>query len=387
MRPLKPKFPTLRARSRKVVLLPDNRFFLRSVALTTGDDAPAMAEQIELELELLSPFPLSQISHGYWTVPGVDRALVYATYHKRFTPEEMEDWSDAEWVAPRFASLLAGDAPSPATTWILKSSEGLTAVHFGDDTGVPTWVGTAEWAEDATDREVAEAREQLVRRTGGSKSIVDIDDIAVDPGKPGDEELGFTSADRTARLRVLAAEALDVRDSEELAARRRARVRDQWMWRAAVASVVLIALSVIGEALVFGLETWQGQRREVVAAQVPTVAQIQTADQLVNRIEERSTRRLRPFEMISLLHAPKPDNIVFLRTQTQGVYTLIVEAYSNTQEGINNYISAIDALPGTDSVRMLQLDMNSGRADFQFAVEFNAAAFAAETLVAGGDTP
>ena len=41
----------------RVVLLPDHRFFVRRVEVAEGTTAAQLAEQIELSLEALSPFP------------------------------------------------------------------------------------------------------------------------------------------------------------------------------------------------------------------------------------------------------------------------------------------------------------------------------------------
>jgi hypothetical protein len=96
----------LQTRVREVMILPDHRFFMRSVALTDEAEAGPVADQVELALEGMAPFPLSQTLWGYWTKPGGDRALVFATYQKRFTAEEMADWADAEWVTPALEHLV-----------------------------------------------------------------------------------------------------------------------------------------------------------------------------------------------------------------------------------------------------------------------------------------
>ena len=64
----------------RVVLLPDHRFFVRAVPVTEGAAAPEVANEVELALETLSPFPPAQLYYGYFWTPGADRALVFASY-------------------------------------------------------------------------------------------------------------------------------------------------------------------------------------------------------------------------------------------------------------------------------------------------------------------
>ena len=92
------KLPTMTARPREVVVLPDQRFFVRSVALGRDADSGSIREQLELALEGMAPFPVNQMLWGYWTTPESDHALVFAAYRKRFTAEETEAWGEAEWV-------------------------------------------------------------------------------------------------------------------------------------------------------------------------------------------------------------------------------------------------------------------------------------------------
>ncbi|MCC5023133.1 MAG: hypothetical protein J6386_10240 [Candidatus Synoicihabitans palmerolidicus] len=122
------KLPVFQTRPRYVEVLPDHRFFVRSVPLVREEGAGAEREQVELALETVAPFPLSQLYWGYWTRSECDRALVFAAYQKRFMSEETEMWPEAEWVAPRFGALLAGKAA--ATTWIVRSARRHDGVAF-----------------------------------------------------------------------------------------------------------------------------------------------------------------------------------------------------------------------------------------------------------------
>lgn len=364
-----------RARPRSVVVLPDAPFFVRSVPLVRGAEAADERTQVELALEALAPFPLAQLYWGYWTRDGCDRALVYAAYRRRFSAEEVEAWAGAEWVAPRFAVLLADEPPAAGTTWMVRGEEGLTAVHFGDASGVPTRVEVAMLAPEAEDAEVAAARDGLLRRGGGSLEVVDIDRVELEPGVPGDQEIGVVRNDRRFEVGLEAAQALDVRDAGELTHRRRARVRDAWLWRLMIAAGVVLLLSGIGEVTLWAGQFWQDGRQRQVAEQTPTVSEIETADRLANRIEELRTQRMRPFEMIALVDQPRPETIIFLRTEAEGLLTLEIEAETDTPTDINTYVSALSGLAQTAQVDILNQESRGARTTLRLRVTFVSGAF------------
>src|SRR5689334_1921906 len=113
----------------KVALLPDALFFTRAVPITEGASSAEAGAQVELALEALSPFPLAQLYHGWFWQPGADQAFVFAAYRRRFTTEQTLEWEGAEVVLPTFAATFGANVV-PATTIVLSSLEGLTAIHW-----------------------------------------------------------------------------------------------------------------------------------------------------------------------------------------------------------------------------------------------------------------
>ncbi len=372
---LSSRFPALSTRPRHVELLPDARFFVRAVPLSSDAEAGSVRDQLELALEAVAPFPIGQLYWGHWTRPGCGRALIFAAYRKRFAPEETENWGEADWVAPRFGAVLAGKAPEPATTVLVRSAEGLTALHFDDDSGVPVTVRAVELPEEAEEREFAAAREQLIKSSGGSRKVVDLTGVEVEAGQPGDDEIVIVRDGERIELTLDDAQTLDVRDQGELSARRRARVRDAWMWRAVVAAVAVLLLSGLTELTLLGLAAWQKTQLRQIAAQTPVVSEIETAHRLASRIEELRTRRLKPFEMIALVDGPRPESIVFRRTTATGLYSLEIEAETDSPPDIDVYINALKALPGTQDVRMLNLNTDRSRSTLRLLVNFTEDAF------------
>ncbi len=365
--------------------MPDQRFFWRSVELVDDVDVGTPREQVELALEGMAPFPLAQMWWGFWTQAGSDHALVFAAYKKRFTLEETAEWAEAEWVGPQLACLLAEAKPAAASSWILRSVDGLTVIHFGDDSGVPTFARTIELEEDVSEKATAQARDELLRQCGGSKDVRDLSAQPIQAGLPGTDELLFGDEAKPSRVPLQRAQDLDVRDNEELVARRRGRLRDRWMWRSMIAAVLVIALTAIAEISLWGVNRWLDALHTQVRVQTPVVNEIETADRLANRIDELHTQRLRPFEMIAIADGPRPETIVFLRTEATGLYSLEVEAETNEAPAITAYVDQLNQLGQTEGVEILNLDTRGARSTVRLLIRFTFDAFqtTAEPIVEG----
>lgn len=387
---------------RTVTLLPDDRFVVRRVPIEQGEGVGGVLEQLELAVEALAPFPLAQVAWGYWTRPGAGHALVFAAYRKRFTAEELEAWGTSDLVMPRFAAWLGAEAPAGATTWVLgaeggeasaEAGAGVTLVYFDDESGVPARVEsepTREAVEGENEAQVAAERaawrEAALRRIGETRRVVEVNTMEVEPGPPGEGAFQFRATGLSVELPLETAEQLDVRDRGELAGRRRARVRDRWLWRGLLAAAAVVLVCGLAEVGLAGLAQWQKGRLARVAEQGPVVSQIMTAQTLAVRIDELSTKRLRPFEMIGVVDSQRPESIQFLRTITQGLDTLVVNAQTSSQPDIDAYRSALAALPGMRSVEVRDLNSREGRSTFTLVATFEPAALArvSEELAASG---
>jgi hypothetical protein len=338
----------------RVALLPDAVFFSRSVSVPASATRADVVAQVGLVLESLSPFPLSQLYFGYYWPAGADRALAFASYRRRFTAEQLSEWAGAERVMPAFAAIL-GCGAKPATTVILSSPEGLTAVHW-DSEEVPSVVLHQTLAPDAPAEARAEARERLIKAAGEALSVVDAPSpLAAAPG--GDRELVFEAGPLRSRLPSDVAAALDIRDRADLAALAKARRRDVALWRAAVGALALCLILTLGEAALVGAGLWEKARIAKVAAQRSTVTHIMEEQDLAGRIDELSTKRLLPLEMISAVSPevamPKgAPAIQFLRATTPALNTIQIEAQTNNAGEIAGYKSAIEHTPSVDRVEI-----------------------------------
>jgi hypothetical protein len=369
----------------KVALLPDGLFFTRAVPVAAGATAAEAASQVELALEAISPFPLAQLYYGWFWVPGADHALVFASYRRRFTPDQSSGWVEAELVLPAFAAIL-GSHVQPATTVILTSPEGLTAVHW--ETGpVPATVlfrpitpplGEPS-AEDLAkaDEERARLREALIRDVGGSKTVLDLTAPPVADRAMSDRETVFRTGDFVSRLPAAVVAAIDVRDKADLAQRRSARRRDVILWRVALGCAAALLIFALGEFALIGGKAWQKVRVATVNGQQPRVEKIMEAQAFASQIDEIVTKRLLPMEMMTQLvgvnHEILPDGILFKRVITDpkdGIYSLRVEASATNPALISVYQASLENLHLFDNVTVTVGNTSSSLSLFTLSVTF-----------------
>ncbi len=361
----------------RAALLPDAQFFTRRVAVAPGATPAEAASQIELALEALSPFPLTQLYYGWFWQPGQGHALVFAAYRRRFTTEQTNAWAEAEIVLPAFAALLGAALP-PAATVLLPGTDSLTAVQWGEG-GEPTRVETLALAPEAGEEERARRREEFVRGLGGDQTVIELADTPAADASFTDHELTFRSGDVVSRFPASVAAAMDVRDKAELALRRGARRRDILLWRIALGAVAALLLLGIGEVALIGARAWQNVRLRQVAAQKPVVDRIAGIHTLTNRIEDFATKRLLPLEMLTQLVGfsqdleRKPAEILFTRVaadQAAGLNTLTIEARTTNPAQVNAYEATLRALPTVLSADAKFGQVGGDRATFTLTVVF-----------------
>lgn len=349
----------------KVALLPDGLFFTRALPVATGATPAEAAAQIELALEAVSPFPVAQLFYGYFWTPGAETAFAFAAYRRRFTSEQTAQWAGAEVVLPAFATLL-GAQVNPATTVILASPEGLTAIHW-EHRAVPSSVlfrplppvveGTPEAEPEQIEATRLRLRDELIRDVGGSHRIIDLSAPPLADPARSDREVTFRAGELVSQLAPSVVAALDVRDKGELASLRAAHRRDVVLWRVALGCAAALVLLAVGEFGLIGAHEWQKVRDKKFRAQKPLVEKIMTSDALARRIDDLATKRLLPWEMIMAIIGENkerlPKEIYFGRVYTlpnKGIYTVAIEGQTTNLSTIPAFKSTLKALPGVESV-------------------------------------
>lgn len=333
----------------KVVLLPDAMFFTRSVPVAEGLAPAEVASQVELALETLSPFPPAQLYHGYYWEPGATRVLVFAAYRRRFPSDQTAEWENAELVMPAFAALLGGDGKSD-TIMTVPSGEGMTAIVW-DGGPVPTRIVFRALPPEASEAERAQTRSDLLALAPTSRHIA----LQAGPGverSSRDREFAFQAEAFGSRLAAERAAAMDVRDKDALAALRNARRRDLMLWRGFLACVGLLVLLGLGELALVGTGVWQQTRRAQADAQRPVVDAIMAAQNLTTRINDLSTKRLLPLEMVSFVVAKKPADVALVRTSTVGLYGMNIDATTASPASVSAFQTALSSSPELETVEV-----------------------------------
>jgi hypothetical protein len=365
----------------KVVLLPDTYFFVRAVPIADASAPDAVAAQVALALETCAPFPVEHLNHGFYWVPGATQALAFAAYRRRFTTEQIDSWAGAELVVPAFVAVL-GLSVEPATTVLVPGHDSLTAVHW-HDSPVPAKVLVQPLPPEATAEDRARVRDELLREVGGSKKIVDLPALPGVAPSPDENEYLFQAGDNVTRLPAAQAAWLDVRPKDELAALRQERARDLLLWRVFLGCVAALVLFAVGEVALIGGRMWQKTRTTLVEAQRPGVEKTLAMQTLTNRIEDFSTKRLLPIEMITLLMEKRPALVQFNRFTTgltttaktgatvSGLYQIVAEAQTSNAADVTAYEAALNGNTAVfDRVEVENHGSRNGLTTFKLTVTF-----------------
>jgi hypothetical protein len=307
--------------------------------------------------------------YGHFWRTGAKHALVFAAYRKRFTTEQTEAWHEAEGILPAFASLLGVKVERP-TTFVIMSPEGVTALHWTDPSDVPSRVITRHWLPSATESEQVEIREQVIRELGGTRTIID---VPVAPSLAPDSstsELIFHAGPQVATYTTEELDALDIRDKADLTARRRARTRDLVLWRTFVGCLIALGCCLLLEGVILGGKFWQTKRLAVVERQAKPVADIDLEQKLATRIEELSTRRLLPFEMIQVVKDKRPPSVTFVSTTARDLRVLVVQAETTVPTDVSVFRNSLEALPSVEKVEIPRNEIRQGKGSFELIVTF-----------------
>jgi hypothetical protein len=355
-----------------VVLVPGDRFFLKDLTL---DPATPAAAQVEIALEESSPFPLAQMYHGHVVSADGSRALAYAAYRRRFTPEETAEWAEAAMVLPDFLALL-GPVPSSASVVIQPHAGGLNGAAWDGRSSLPVAL-TVRAVAEPTETQIAEMAAELHHRGGIADAGVRRLSGPVGAGLTAEGGVAFrVGGEETCRLPASAVAVADVRDKEFLDTRLREGRRRRGWWAAllAVAALWLLAAGVEIATAVLGMRTRQDEA--AVAQHAEEAARIETADTVARRVEDLTARPERPFEWLAAAGAARPRSVQFLRTSSRGDRTLEIEAQTADAADAGVYEASLRQLPQVERVETRELRAREGMTSFVMAVKFKATAAA-----------
>lgn len=350
-----------------LLIAPGDRFFVLPVPLDAG---AAPSAQVELALEEASPFPLAQMYHGFVVSPDRSQALAYASYRRRFPPEEQAAWPAAAAVVPSFLALL-GPAPAAPQVVIHAAAGILQGIAWDGRAPLPVAVLAQAVAEptDAQAEAFAAELQRLgglagaeVRRLGGAVTVTRDDD---------DEDARFlVDGAETARLPAAAVADADVRDKSFLVEKQLLEQRDRAWWRGALGVAALLLLALGLEVAGVGISLWSRRDAAVVARRADEVARIENAQTMALRIEHLSARQQRPLEWLAQASAVRPRSIQFIRAIGHNDRTIEIEAQTANANDVGNYEAALRKVPGLAKAETRDLRAREGVTTFVVALTF-----------------
>lgn len=365
----------------RVVLLPDSCFFIRSIEVEKTQDAAVVEAQVDLTLETISPFPVTQLLYGHHWLPGEGRALVFAAYRRRFSSDELEAWSQADWVAPELCAHLGRKMKAGATLVITHPTH-LTALHWGQG-AVPDKVACRPLGEAWEQEKRDQVRNEVLAEVGASDNVIDCSEAPeiLPAGQKG--ELLFRVGTEQLSLEEALASRHDVRPLEVLEALRKAKRKDLMLWRLACALVLGLGVLLAGEGVLFGVDVLHKNKIAQRDQQQPIVSKIESSQALAFRIDELATKRLLPFEMITLLMEKKPRSVQFVKTTTglsnPGRNSMRIEAQTSNPDDLSAFQAALTGHPSIDSVEVSDQKLINRSTRFTMQVNFKPGALKAAT--------
>ncbi len=368
--------PLIPARAQSVALLPGERFFVRRIPLTPGQDA---ALQVELALETFGPFSPAQIFHGFCTSRDGKQALLFAAYRKNFTAEEIASWASAEIVLPEFALWLALAVPPAAGVWLYENNDVLQLIAwdgselpagllFRKSDHLPAEIAAGELLDEAAKRFGVPTGSP--RRLGGNFAVEkwSKEGLSLKLDKPGQT--------MTTLLPVAMARSMDVRDKAELAGLAQQQKRSQWLWRAFAGIAAALVLCAVAEIGVQVAGKFLEKYQQVVKANAGAVQQIEQANKLAARMEHMAGagQQLKLIGMLSSINnlRPKLNSFTFNRLTISSPVEMELDAQTNNAADLSDFVQALKKSPEIDSEKVVVRDqrVRDGVTTFQLQVGF-----------------
>lgn len=352
-------------RESSVVFAPGEKFFVRRVPLAPDSE---VSVQVELALEGFSPFPAGQLYYGYRTNVARSEAVVFAAHRKNFSAEETASWIDAAAVLPTFSVWLGANSVPAAGVALREDGTELEAVAWDGKSELPAAVLVRTQEAVGRDTLVATARRKAEL---GADAAVKIFRPAVEITREKQELiLRLSSGGVEARFDEAELGHADIRDKEVLKSRRVTLRRDTLLWRGFAGIVIGLAVCVVLELGVLGARFWLANRQSFLAAQAPIVKKIEQAQSMTKRLEDISTQRLLPFEMLNVLNDKRPAGLEFNTVTTNGLWQLDIRGQANSADDTSTFESEIRKINGVEKVEVLEKTTRDRMTVFHYQVSF-----------------
>lgn len=339
-----------------IITVPGHCFFTRLIELP-----PEVADReadgfVRLTLEGIAPFPANQLAAGWHRFDGSRRVLVFAAYRKIFPESRLKEWETATTVFPDFApALVLRPAGEKSKLVLWRTADAVTGLLWGAQGQAPSHVLSRRIPDEAAASTDEAFAASFAKRFGISLSLCEV--VTWTPAETGALDLGRSGLEIRALARNQASapqpvtasaatlEAWDVRPTEFLLASRIERRRAEMLWRGVLGLAATLALFLLLEIFLTGLNTWNHKRDGLFDSRRPDVQSVEDSATLAKRLQELTTAQLRPFDKLAVLSEATPDSVYFSRASSQGLDTLVIEAIAKNPGDVPIYEGRLQGLP------------------------------------------
>ncbi|MCG8527745.1 MAG: PilN domain-containing protein [Opitutales bacterium] len=325
-------------------------------------------------LEIHSPFPLEQISWGYWTDREKETALVYATMAKNGALEHGDPF------LPSFLPFLECKVSDPkVVTTVNDRTVSLLVFDKAEQLPADVLSVEVEGEHELTDELVRQIRSDIAREwlNGSNPSLEDEIWWYASFEENWKRELTFVSqnskGDRLeTEISPKKLSQADLRDSDSSRKSFNEGRLSIGLWLAGLVSLGILAVCLI---LSLVLVIWTSQvsaKENRVEEQKPKVLEIEAKSKNLEVFEGGAAARLQPLAMLELVNKVRPNGIYLEQVKAYEGNRIEVEGRSSAQGTalVNEFRQKLENAPFITTVNMQITQITNGITYFRLSLEF-----------------
>ena len=362
------------------ILIAGHHFFSETVPLAPGTATREIPALAALALEQESPFSEEQLACGHYEAPADGGMVVFAALRRKFAALQ-ESWPKAGFVLPDFATWLPRGTAQPGIV-VLETAEAVTALEYAAGSALPKRIVSRPVpAEPAGAEGVALAREQVLARLVPGGRRVRRFRLAETPCTVKGacyhfhwEALDFVPEKSVEAGAMAPAQlwAMDLRDQEFLATKRRDFQWNRLAWGALLGLVTAAALLVVAELGLLGTQLWLRSRQARIELQAPAARLAETNSDIVERLSGYIDRKPQPLEQLAYVNDLRPRSIYFTKVSVEGGAQMVIEGSTAALAEVNEFEAALKRSGGFASVEVKNTRAREGGGTFQLTLVFKA---------------
>lgn len=369
--------------ARSIFLVSGEQFFSCNVILPEDQSLKDLRSFAEITLESHSPFPMEQLFWGFYYKSSSKSLFIYALYKENLDKEFLETVANSEFVFPSFFSGILRGRFEDSVSFIHVGSV-LTAITWNANNPVPLAVESIKIeTPEITVVDVLKAREALigaVKRNGFVPEPGYWTNIEVFATK--NSEVKFvnqhiqdeSTIGETEIVRLTVRDDIlwngDIREKEFLKEKRRSSTIGRVLWKTLVVVAGLLVLCTVSEAVLLAGYTYLSTQKSTIDKRAANVAEIESQDTLVNKIEQLSHDYYTPFKMLELLNTYRPKKLFFNSITLGSTNELSLEGSAANVDEVNSYSEKLKQSGLVEKMEVSEIVSQKGKINFKMALTF-----------------